>query len=47
MKREGVQQDGDGWVVVWDRDDRCRLKFELDIFVKISYFPFRAVWAKN
>ncbi len=30
MKREGIQQDGDGWDLVWDHDDQgpfeiCRL----------------------
>ncbi len=41
MKREGVQQDGDGWVVVWDCDDH-RWLFEIWTcrFCYNNIFPF-------
>jgi hypothetical protein len=47
MKREGVQQMA--LVVEWSGTvtiDVC-LKFELGVFVKITHFLFRSVWAKN
>ncbi len=39
MKREGIQQDGYRWVMVWDRDDQGLFKFELAVVVKLFPFP--------
>jgi hypothetical protein len=44
MKREGVPQDGNRWVVVWDRDDRglfeiCNMFFKRKLQVQIKNKP--------